>query len=180
MSSKNNSSNIEKGLNLSDSFDNKQVVTSLIIIVIAILCGFSLISYKNSKFFSRQEKKAPSVVDFVPKRIEYKDVPPQGFLASIPVEKGTVMSQSYIKEYKDQKQMSVVFSSKKTVTENLSLYQKFLKTGGWKIASNRTDSKGSYLYGKKETYSLDIMILKKNATSTPAIKSYVVMSLLKK
>lgn len=155
---------------------------TLLVKFFAVLLIIGITAFFLIKNVSQQEKTSIPLVTkvFVPKKTDYNSVLPPGFLTTVPVEKDAILSQSYIKEYKDQTQMSIVLPSKKTVSENYVLYEKFLKDEGWKLTLGAQTSKSSSLYGIKENYKIDIMLLKKNATSTPAIKSYIVMNLLKK
>ncbi len=68
-----------------------------------------------------------------PTKTDFADRFPTDFPSDIPVEKDVKLVQSQIIEYPGIKQLSIVFSSEKTVQENYDLYADFLKQSNWII-----------------------------------------------
>ena len=158
---------------------NKRVLSTLAAFLLILVAGvLALAWYKGTAF---QNAGA-----FIPEKTEFNGVTPPGLLAEIPIEKGAILSQSYIKEYQNQTQMSVVFPSQKTLSENYALYETFLRSEGWEVVRNLQGEKRSSLYGTKENYRIDITIINGRVSGTlatttvSAAESYILISLLKK
>jgi hypothetical protein len=136
---------------------------------------------KNLEYKEATPVVKESTEVFIPKKIDYGTTTPPGFSTSTPVEQGVTLSQSYMKEYKTQKQSSIVFSSQKTTIENFNIYEQFLQVENWKIIKTVKNEDKSILSAEKSGDLFDIVILKSRSTSTqPTIKSHVLLNTLKK
>jgi len=103
---------------------------------------------------------------------------PPDFPINIPIEKGSKFEQSYATYYPEQKQLTIVFRSTKTVKENYTLYADFLKKENW-VISNKNESDGvSFLYGTKGSNDINVTI--SSDISTISTKSQVSISILEK
>lgn len=160
--------------NVSNS--RKTLVSILVILFAVFLSAFVF----NLVMIKKRITTLPVTHSLAPKKTVYKNILPPGFPKVVPIESGVTLSQSYTKEYQNQLQMSVLFPSQKSVSENYLLYKSFLLKDGWTLSQSVDGPKRYYLYAKKDNYILDVMILKNQATSTQSfMSSYVSLTLLK-
>lgn len=154
------------------------LVESLVIILIAGSTIFFLI--KNIQH--QEEVKTPVVAEvFVPKKTDYGTTTPPGFSTTTPIEKGVTLSQSYTKDYKSGQQSSVVIPSKKTVLENVAIYEKFLKNEDWKIIKILKNEDKSSISAEKSGDLFDVVLIKSHSTSTlKTATSYILLNTFKK
>jgi superoxide dismutase len=82
---------------------------------------------------------------------------PKDFPASIPLETGAKMVDNYNSTAEDGTyQATRVFESKKTLSQNFSLYEAFLKQDGWKLLATKDDEKLKVLSASKDNGMLQI------------------------
>lgn len=157
--------------------DNLKKVLKVILILLLITTLYTIVSY----FYNIHKEQIPeNGGTIVPKsqKVEFGEIIPVDFPSGIPIETDVLPSQSYALNYSNQKQLTVVFDSTKTISQNYALYKNFLKQDGWIIKNSYEDAKISFLYGIKGDSDINITINTK--TSLPAASSQVSISLLKK
>lgn len=104
-----------------------------------------------------------------PAKIEFVDRFPTDFPADIPVEKEFKLTQSYTLDYPDQKQLSIVFPSMKTVKENFAFYSDYVKKEGWTIVNQEEGDSLSFLYATKEGMEMNITITETDPNASNSI-----------
>lgn len=152
------------------------LITGSIIIVAGVVL-FAVYKQKGSKVPPPKTEQT-AVVSPEPQKTDFGTKMPTDFPTDIPVEKGAPVAQSYSLNYVGQKQLTIVFPSSKTVTENYILYTDFLKKQNWNISNKYESEKVSSLYGMKESNDINITISEN--TSSPSAVSQVSISVLKK
>ncbi len=142
------------------AFINKKLIIVLLILIVLIVTGLIVIlNYNNKQAKKAQMRAVFEAVSLETKMIKYDNVLPPGFPASIPVTSSSSLTQSYSKEYSNKMyQTSRVSTSSKTVYENFSYYEEFLRTDGWKIITSQKDENKSILFGTKENDHLEVII----------------------
>lgn len=90
----------------------------------------------------------------------------------------SAITQSVGREIGTRLQQDVVISSKNTVKENYTAYQNFMKTDGWKILTEKNDSKLSILVGTKEGLQINVAILAREEHSTSTTLSTIIVSVI--
>jgi len=113
-----------------------------------------------------------------PIRTDFGISMPADFPADILIEEGVKAEQSYSLNYAEQKQLTIIFASAKTVKENYTLYADFLTKQGWGVPNKYESPKLSSLYGTKESNDINVTISEKK--SGTSLKSQVSISILKK
>lgn len=103
-----------------------------------------------------------------PAKTEFATAFPTDFPADIPVEKEFKLTQSYILDYPEQKQLSIVFPSAKTVKENSALYSDYVEKNGWTVVNKDERDNLSFLYVTKESMEMNVTITE-NITALPSI-----------
>lgn len=93
-----------------------------------------------------------------PTKTEFGTAFPTDFPADIPVEKDAKLTQSYILDYPEQKQLGIVFPSAKTVKENYALYSDYVKKEGWTVVNKDEKDNLSFLYATKEGMEMNVTI----------------------
>jgi len=162
--------------------NKKAIVVGLGLLVVF---GVSTVYYF---FQSRADRPASVVVDIPasvpapinipePAKTDFVNKAPIDFPANIPVEQGAKITQGYSLDYPGQKQLTMVFSSTKTMKENYTLYADFLRQDGWTVSNKYESATVSSLYGKKENNEINITI--NTGASAPA-QSQVIISVLNK
>ena len=149
----------------------KNIIIGLSFIVVAGLATYSYVTLIKTP---PEIKKIPAVVNVPsvpePEKTEFTAKLPTDFPANIPVEQGVYIKQSYSLTYANQKQLTIVFRTAKTMKENYALYADFLKKDGWVIANMSEGDNVSSFYGAKQKNDINITIT----------KSQVSISVLKK
>lgn len=147
-------------------------------ILFLIVLGLSFFYFQQVLILDDKESiKILAKEDFVPQKTVHGKALPPGFLTAIP-SLGTI-SQSYTKVYQDQVQMSVVYYSENSASNNFSVCESFLKENNWKIAQNNQNKKISILQATKDRYRLDLSIIDKTSASS-TIKSHIIINLFRK
>lgn len=103
---------------------------------------------------------------------------PADFPTDIPLEEGAAFTQSYRLQYPEQKQLTVVFSSAKTLKENHALYADFFKKDGWSVTNQYESDSVSSLYAMKGSDVINITLSTRMFDVTET--SEVNVSILKK
>ena len=153
----------------------RTIIITVIVIVLLIVSSVVALKYKVKQDKNMQMKALFDAAARDTKVIKYDNVLPPGFPASIPVTSSSSLTQSYSKEYSNKMyQTSVVSTSSKTVYENFSYYEEFLRTDGWKIITSQKDDNKSVLFGTKEGDHLEIIIRKNKIGIT-----YVIINVYK-
>lgn len=117
--------------------------------------------------------------DYQPPKTDFGGSVPSDFPASIPVEAGAKIEQSYGLDYADKRQFTLTFFSTKTVSENYSVYSDFLRAGPWTVSNSLVDPKLSFLYGIKENGDI-INIVIGDRSIGPSMGSEVTISTVTK
>lgn len=170
--------------------------TKTILVVVAVISAILLVAFFTIK--NNNIKKQQSVVDqktidlsseptkedqavktsSEPKKTDFGTNLPTDFPTDIPVEKGVKVDQSYSLNYEGQKQLTIVFPSNRTVKENYTLYEDFLKKQNWNISNKLEKNEIASLYGTKGSNDINVTISEN--TSATSMKSQVSISILKK
>lgn len=166
------------------NINNKILVSTLIVFVALVLMFFISVFLNNYPSFRKQSKPSQVSTMHLPIKTVYKGVLPNGFPSSVLIEKSSLITQSYSKEYADAtQQKSVVLTSSKTVTENFEVYKKFLNDDGWKTSAMSQTSTFSLLHGVKGGDLLEIVFRNKivpKTMSTSTARSYIIINVFNK
>lgn len=160
----------------------KYFVTVLVVTSLAVVfLGFFYI-YKNdligiSSYF--KNKTGIGTTTQEPQKTDFGAKAPTDFPTDIPIEKDAKVEQSYGLNYIGQKQLTIVFLSRKTVKENYTLYSNFLEKQNWTISNKYESPRVSSIYGIKEGNDINVTISESALTDTTS-KSNVSISILKK
>jgi len=140
-----------------------------------IVVGVTFYVYKNLRTTSQT---ASSTVAQEPQKTDFGTSVSSDFPTDIPIEEGVQVDQSYGLNYVEQKQLTIVFLSTKTVEDNYALYADFLEKQNWNVVNKYESTKLSSFYATKESNDINVTISGNSlATST---KSQVSISVLKK
>lgn len=125
-----------------------------------IILGLALSFYTNSikQNIAVSDKSIPSPTN--PVKTDFGNKKPTDFPTNIPIEQNATTTQSYNLDYGTQKQLSIVFSTKKTIKQNYTLYADFLKKDGWNVINKYENANVSSLYATKENNDINITISK--------------------
>ncbi len=154
--------------------NKKEIVVGVIILGAIILAVY---------FYSTTKKQAQAPVVVVPvstpepKRTDFGTKAPADFPTNIPVEQGAKITSGYSLEYPNQKQLTIVFSSTKTIKQNYDLYTEFLKRDSWTVSNVLESATISALFGKKWDNDINITI---SAGANATKGSQISISVLKK
>ena len=147
------------GINQSQN-PNKKTLLIVLIIALLVLVVFVFRSSLISRFKS-QSSPTPSqsssdqvLVSSLPLNVETIK---KEFPSNVPIESGVQILGFSKQKYPDSSKslVSVQFVSKKTLSENLAIYENFLKTSAYQITNKTNDSDFVALYGvgsKNETF----------------------------
>ncbi len=153
--------------------NKKEIVVGLVVLLLVILAVYFYL-YPLSK----TDPLAVTPVSIPePVKTDFGTKAPPDFPTNIPLEKEATINQSYALGYTGQKQLTIVFSSAKTIKQNYDLYAAFLKKDAWRVTNNYESATVSSLYGIKGNNEINITISNGTATTT---KSQVNISVLKK
>lgn len=141
---------------------------AMIVLCVALYKNFSAALFESLKGGATNE----------PQKTDFGIALPTDFPTDIPLEKGASVEQSYSLNYAGQKQLTITFLSIKTVKENYSLYEAFLKDQKWTISNSYASTTLSSLYGTKGSNDINVTISKN--TSRTSTQSQVSISVLKK
>lgn len=155
-----------------------KIVFGVLVFAVLIFAGFYEYFMYQGWFAAKTPAITKQEVAPVPQKTEFGAQLPAGFLANIPLEAKIALTQSYGLDYGTQKQLTAVFDSSKTVTQNYTIYEKFLKTDDWTLQNVHQEQHIASLYGTKENSDINITISDFYATST--VKSQVSISILDK
>ncbi|MBI2626734.1 MAG: hypothetical protein HYW77_00615 [Parcubacteria group bacterium] len=163
---------IENQINVSQNQNsNKKTFLILLIIVLIGLAAFVFRSVFVSRF-KKQPTPMPSLSS--PSQVLVSSLPlnietiKKEFPSNVPIEAGVQILGSSKQKYLDSSKnlVSVQFVSKKTLNENLAIYENFLKTSAYQITNKTSDKDFVALYGvgsKNETFVFSAsMDLQKN------------------
>lgn len=141
-------------------FSNKKLLITFFVLVVVLATSlFVIFKYNDKQAKNAQMRATFEAASLETKMTTYEGVLPPGFPASIPVTSSSSLTQSYSKEYSNKMyQTSIVSTSSKTVYENFSYYEEFLRTDGWKIITSQKDENKSILFGTKENDHLEVII----------------------
>lgn len=156
---------------------------ALVVISIIIVVGLGVLTFLQKKGSATQtplanDTQTIKLIDTEPKRIDFGTNIPTDFLNNIPLVQGVKIEQSYSLNYVGQKQLTIVFTSMKSVKENYILYTDFLKVKGWNISNKYESPKLYSFYATKESDDINVTI--SEDTSSEITKSRVSISILKK
>ncbi len=155
--------------------------------IILSLLAVSVLVFATVLITSRQRALDPGAQQGIaldpsptntPEKTEFGSVVAPDFPTDIPLEAGAQISQSYSVNYAEQKQLTLVFLSTKTIQENYTLYAEFLKQQNWNVSNQYESETLSSLYGTKDQYSINITM--SADTSASSTQSQVSISVLKK
>lgn len=138
----------------------KKILVALIIIFVAVVGGIAV----YSAFKKPHNTQTPTTTDNSKKDdIGKKEVAvtqmPAKFPTDMPMEAGASITQNYNAYPKDGSvQATRVFVTSKSLAENYSIYQSYLKNNGWDIKSSIDQDNYKMLYGVKGAGNLNISI----------------------
>ena len=157
-------------------FSNKKLLITFFVLVVVLATSlFVIFKYNDKQAKNAQMRATFEAASLETKMTTYEGVLPPGFPASIPVTSSSSLTQSYSKEYSNKMyQTSIVSTSSKTVYENFSYYEEFLRTDGWKIITSQKDENKSILFGTKENDHLEV-IMRRNKFGI----TYVIINVFK-
>ncbi|KKQ21606.1 hypothetical protein A2999_01425 [Candidatus Wolfebacteria bacterium RIFCSPLOWO2_01_FULL_38_11] len=149
---------------------NKVIKIILIVIIIILIAAFigGIVYYR--RILNRQHLKdeilnSPEAISFKinnfilqPRKKDFGSQLPPEFPKEIPIESGVKIEQSYGLNYQNQKQLSLVFQSEKTVLKNYDIYYDYLIKNNWNIINNHRGENISSLYASKESQKINITI----------------------
>ena len=140
----------------------------LFVILAALAAGVATFYYYWSSIYNRSAQTGPITTEqpvadtepelVTPKRTEYSGAKPDGFPAGIPIEEGVTFDQSYSLDYSGRKQLSIIFASKKTLTEKYDFYVDFFEKNGWATMNNHQSDMIGAIYGVKEGGEINVVI----------------------
>lgn len=157
--------------------NKKKFLIITVLLIVFVLTVLIVSQKRNTPPQPVTQTEQISPIPQEPKKTDFSTSIPTDFPTDIPLEKGIKIEQSYSLNYTDQKQLTVVFPSTKTVKENYTLYTDFLKEQEWNISNKYESEDISSLYGMKEYSEINITISNNISTTT---KSIVSISILKK
>lgn len=154
---------------------DKKIIIVALVVFIALIFGVSVYFYKdkilslryffkfNAKYIGSNSNmeitnKQESIREKLSKT-EFENRVPEGFLTAIPIEKGAVIEQSYIIDYSEQKQRTIVFESEKTLLENQKIYTDYLLNNQWIISHNAAYENLVSFYASKDLNDINIVII---------------------
>lgn len=141
-----------------------------LIIIIAVAIGITLIVAMFSK-----DKTVQPVEEKVESPIESKtEVPqdklPEKFPVDVPVEAGAEISQNYNAAATDGSiQATREFVTKKSLADNLVIYEKYLKDNGWKVSAKVDTDTYKMVAGSKDKQELQVSIGENSATKVKTV-----------
>jgi hypothetical protein len=160
--------------------DREKILVILASVVVAAAVIGSLVLYLQIRPKVPPEQQL-AVVSEAPPRTDYGSTTPPDFPSDIPLEQGSAVSQSYGLDYQNQKQLTMVFSSAKSVKDNYTLYSGFLSGQGWNIESTFEDTQLSAVYATRGANDINITIARDpSMLATSTDRSQVSISILKK
>jgi hypothetical protein len=134
------------------------------IVVLLVVFGALYLAKSKKVIVSEKAKSTPKQAKVTKTEVAVDKVPTK-FPADIPIEARAKITQNYNAESPDgQFQATRVFVSTKTLAENLSIYQSYLKTKGWDLKSTVDQDNYKMLYATKNNTQLQIN-LNENPTS---------------
>lgn len=165
-------------LMLRSKMNHKKIILGALLIIILLGITSFLVNKQKETQASVEEQKAPiALASSSPQKTDFGTGTPADFPTDIPVEKDAKVQQSYGLNYAGQKQLTIVFSSIKTVKENYALYSGFLTNNNWTIVNKYESMNVTSLYCTKESSDINVTI---NGDTTTPMKSQVSISVLKK
>lgn len=132
---------------------------ALIFSIAIILCIGGYFYY--TRFFQKKIQNPDE-----PKKTEYGTALPQDFPREFLSEVSTPLEQSYVLEYPDQKQETIVFESARSLEENQKIYADYLTSNKWLILANSFDEKTVSFYATKESMEMNILIFFDESVAT--------------
>lgn len=95
---------------------------------------------------------------------------PEGFLSSVPIEKGAKITQNYNAVSEDGRvQATRTFETKKSLIENFKIYEDYLKNNDWQIDSTVDQTSFKMLFGKKDGSTLQISMSENSLTKIRSV-----------
>ncbi len=128
----------------------KYKVLIILLVVAAVLSAASLFYGKTKKYVNLQSSPPPD------QKVRILNVEgnglPDGLPADLPTEKDANVERNFTAFAKSDtaKQGTQVFTSKKTIAENLEIYKKYFSENGWKITAQVSQEKYSFLAASKD------------------------------
>lgn len=135
-----------------DLLNNK--IKILIVIVVLVVVG-SLAYFWNQKYNPLSGRKSMEsgiiVTPVAPGQM------PANFPTNLPVEEGAKLLQNYVADAPDNRnQATQVYTTKKSLSENVKIYAEYLQGNGWVIKTQTDNPKYKMLYAEKGTARIQI------------------------
>lgn len=146
------------------SLVNRQRIEGLLVILFVIIVAFVVVYFYPNLPQTPNTPIAITATSTEPTRTDFGTASAPDFPSNIPVEQGVKVNQSYSLDYSGQKQLTIVFSTTKTVKQNYNLYADFLKKDGWAIANKYESVNVSSLYGTKQSNDINVTITKEQVS----------------
>ena len=145
--------------------DHKKEITlrfGFLAVVVLFFIFSSLYFYTHNK--ESTQTKQGSTTTTEPTKTDFGANLPTDFPTNIPVEQGVEVKQSFSLDYANQKQLTIVFPTTKTVKQNYTLYADFLTKDGWTITNKYESENVSSLYGQKGSNDINVTITKEQVS----------------
>ncbi|OHA79799.1 MAG: hypothetical protein A2V96_02070 [Candidatus Yonathbacteria bacterium RBG_16_43_6] len=124
----------------------------------ALIFSITIMLCVGGYFYYTQFVQKELQISDEPKKTEYGTVAPQDFPQDFLSEVNTPLEQSYVLEYPNQKQQTIVFETARSLEENQRIYTEYLQNNGWAITANSFDEKYVSFYASKEGAELNIVV----------------------
>ncbi len=143
-------------MNYNDSI--KKVLVVLIMIV-ALAAAVTVVM----TFFMKKDKAENPRSEEVRQEITKTEVEankdPEKFPTGIPIESGAKITQNYNATAADGRfQATKVFETNRTLAQNLTTYQEYMRSNGWEIQSTVDEENYKMVFGTKEGETLQVSI----------------------
>lgn len=124
----------------------------------ALIFSVTILLCVGGYFYYTQFVQKKVQVSDGPKKTEYGTVAPQDFPQDFLSEVNTPLEQSYVLEYPNQQQQTIVFETIKSLEENQRVYNEYLQNNGWNITENLSDEISVFFYAVKENKEVNILV----------------------
>lgn len=148
-----------------DLLNNK--IKILIVMVVLVIIG-SLAYFLTQKYSPLSGRKSMesgiAITEIAPGQM------PANFPSNLPIEEGAKLLQNYAANAPDNRtQATQVYTTKKSLSENLKIYSEYLQGNGWIIKTQTDNPKYKMLYAAKGEDRLQIDLTEQAAPLTNTV-----------
>ncbi len=149
-----------------------------VLVIAAVAIGFIVFRHAPAPVTKLPENVAPVQKQpeklVVPLEVKTQEVPvtkaPQSFPSAIPIEQGAKITQNYNATAPNGMfQATRVFETGKSLDENFTLYNAFLKSDGWTLTNTVDQPTAKLLSAKKDQAQLQISMTENSVTKVREI-----------